>query len=70
MPNNDQNQVERLACSIPEAGKMIGLGRTASYEAAQRGEIPTIPFGGRLVVPLAVFKKKLGGGDSEEVVAP
>ena len=66
MSNNDQNQVERLACSIPEAGKMIGLGRTASYDAAKRGEIPTVPVGGRLVVPIATFRKKFGAGEPEE----
>jgi hypothetical protein len=48
------------AYSIPEAGAMIGLSRNGSYDAAKRGEIPFIKFGSRLVVPKAVWDKKLG----------
>jgi hypothetical protein len=48
------------AYSIPQAGRMVGLSRGASYAAAKRGEIPTIPFGDRLVVPKAPWHRKLG----------
>jgi hypothetical protein len=40
--------------SVPEAGRIyFDLGMNASYEAAKRGEIPTIKIGGkyRAVVP-------------------
>jgi hypothetical protein len=34
--------------SVPEAGRIyFNLGMNASYEAAHRGEIPTIKIGGR-----------------------
>jgi hypothetical protein len=46
--------------SVPQAGAMIGLSRNASYEAAARKEIPTIAFGKRLIVPKAVWLRKLG----------
>ena len=49
-----------LAFSVPQAGRMIGLSRNGSYEAAKRGEIPTITFGKRLVVPRALWLRKLG----------
>jgi hypothetical protein len=49
-----------LAYSIPQAGRMIGLSRNASYEAAKRGEIPTIAFGSRLIVPRVPWLRKLG----------
>jgi hypothetical protein len=43
----------------PTAGKALGLGRTASFAAAKRGEIPTIRVGGRLVVPTAALRRIL-----------
>lgn len=42
----------RLTITVPEAGSMLGLGRDAAYAAAKRGEIPTLRFGKRLVVPV------------------
>ena len=55
---HDEN-MERLGCSVPAAGAMIGLGRQASYEAAKRGEIPTLKFGRRLIVPLPAWRRKI-----------
>jgi hypothetical protein len=51
---------ELVTYSIPQAGAMVGLSRNGSYDAAKRGEIPVIKFGSRLVVPKAVWDKKLG----------
>jgi excisionase family DNA binding protein len=45
--------------SVPEAGKRLGIGRNAAYEAARRGELPVLKFGKRLVVPLAALARKL-----------
>jgi hypothetical protein len=52
--------VEQLATSVPQAGKSIGLGRSASYEAAKRGDIPTVRIGGRIFVPLRKFRRMFG----------
>ncbi len=65
MSTTDESPDDRLACSVPEAGEMIGLGRQASYNAARRGEIPTKRFGRRLIVPLPIFKKMLSGERAE-----
>jgi hypothetical protein len=47
--------------SIPDAGRVaFHLGRNASYDAARRGEIQTIEFGGKKVVPTTWIRKKLG----------
>lgn len=51
---------ERPTLTIPEAGHYVGLGRSAAYEAARRGELPTLRFGGRLVVPTAKLRALLG----------
>ena len=44
---------------VPEAGWWLGLGRSGSYDAAARGELPTIKIGGRLVVPTAAVARML-----------
>ena len=49
--------LESLAVSVPIAGSSIGLGRSASYEAAKRGDIPTVRIGGRLLVPIKKFRR-------------
>jgi hypothetical protein len=46
--------------SVPEAGSLLGLGRSASYEAARRGEIPIVSIGRKLVVPTAPLRRLLG----------
>jgi len=51
---------EKLVYSIPEAAALLGFSRNFGYELARRGEIPTIQFGGRKVVPKARFDKMLG----------
>ena len=48
-----------LVMTVPEAGAKLGLGRNASYEAAARGEIPTIRIGKLLKVPNAAFHRML-----------
>jgi excisionase family DNA binding protein len=53
------DNAERLVMTVPEAGVKLGLGRNASYEAAQRGDIPTIRIGRLLRVPKAAFHRML-----------
>jgi hypothetical protein len=45
----------------PDAGKALGLSRNGTYEAAKRGEIPTIRFGWKIVVPVDRFERLLAG---------
>ncbi|MEQ6898463.1 hypothetical protein [Microbacterium sp. KR10-403] len=44
----------------PDAGQIMHLGRNATYEAAARGDIPTIRIGRRIVVPVAKLRRMLG----------
>ena len=54
---------------VPTAGKILGLGVSASYGASRRGEIPTLRIGKKLIVPTAKLLALLGvpaspvGGD-------
>ncbi|MDE5452534.1 hypothetical protein GWE18_06545 [Bradyrhizobium sp. CSA112] len=55
-PDNGQ---ATLTITVPEAGRMVGLSRNASYAAAQRGEIPVLRFGALLRVPVAAWLRKI-----------
>ena len=46
--------------SIVAAGKMIGLGKNASYDAAKAGKIPVLIFGGQKIVPRGTWLKQIG----------
>jgi hypothetical protein len=46
--------------SVPEAGrKYFGLSRNSAYEAARRGDLPTIRIGRLLRVPVVALERKL-----------
>lgn len=44
---------EPLTMSVEDAAKLLGVSRGLAYEAARRGELPTIKLGRRLLVPTA-----------------
>jgi excisionase family DNA binding protein len=48
-----------LVMTVPEAGALLGLTRNASYEAAKRGDFPTIKIGKLIKVPKAAFHRIL-----------
>jgi excisionase family DNA binding protein len=51
----------RTTITVTEAAKLLGIGRTAAYEAARRGELPTRRLGRRLVVPVPMLRNWLEG---------
>lgn len=62
--------VERKTITIPAAGQSLGISRNAAYEAARRGEIPTIRIGRLLLVPKVAFERMLeSAGDRRAVKA-
>lgn len=50
----------RLTISVEEAASLLGLGRSAAYEAARRGEIPSRKLGRRVIIPVPAFLDWLG----------
>jgi len=49
-----------LTISVPEAGRRyFGLSRNAAYDAAARGEIPTVRIGRLLKVPVRALEAML-----------
>ena len=61
MPENvgDRGDWQRLALTVEEAGRLLGIGRNTAYEAARRGELPTIRMGRRLLVPRVALENLL-----------
>ncbi|TMJ62921.1 MAG: helix-turn-helix domain-containing protein [Alphaproteobacteria bacterium] len=56
-----QRDTERLTYNIEDAGRLLGIGRNQAYDAAKRGDIPTIKIGKRLLVPKAALDRLLAG---------
>ncbi len=50
----------RLTVTVEEAEAILGIGRSAAYEATRRGEIPSRRLGRRIVVPVPLLLDWLG----------
>ena len=50
---------ERLVYTVEEAGKLLGIGRSAAYEAARTGELPVIRIGRRWLVSKQALDRML-----------
>ena len=60
---------EPLTISVEEAARLLGISRGLAYEAARRGEIPTIARR-RLLVPTARLLELVGSPEMREVGRP
>ncbi|MDP9441690.1 MAG: helix-turn-helix domain-containing protein [Actinomycetota bacterium] len=57
----------RVMITVEEAASLLGIGRSAAYDAARRGQLPTRRLGRRLFVPVPALLDWLGAsGHSEE----
>lgn len=53
---------EPRTISVPAAGKLLGIGRNAAYEAVKRDELPgVIKIGKRILVSRAALERMLNG---------
>jgi excisionase family DNA binding protein len=50
----------KATITIEQTAHVLGLGRTAAYDAARRGELPTRRLGRRLLVPVPALLEWLG----------
>ena len=46
--------------ALEQAAKLLGVSRSAAYRAAATGQLPTLSFGRRLVVPTFLLMEMLG----------
>lgn len=50
--------MEKLAVSVSEAAKMLGINRSAAYDAVYKGNIPSVRLvERRILIPMAGLKK-------------
>jgi hypothetical protein len=60
-------QAQPLTMDVPEAGRIyFGMSRNAAYQAAHRGEIPTIKVGKLLKVPVRAMEAMLNSVKAKE----
>ena len=59
----------RRTITIEEAASQLGLSRNAAYDAAKRGDLPTIRMGRRLLVPRVPFEALLNPTTMKREVA-
>jgi len=52
-------EVNRLTYSVEEAATILGVGRTATYQGIEKGEIPGIRIGKRILVPRVALERLL-----------
>lgn len=50
---------DRLALSVEEAGRQLGLGRSGAYGAVRRGELPSRRIGRKIIIPRTALEKWL-----------
>jgi len=54
-----------LTYRIEEAAKLLGVSRNHCFEAAKRGDIPSIKIGRRLLIPRAALDRMLDGSTAK-----
>ena len=50
----------RSTRSVDEAAEILGISRSTAYECVKSGELPSLRFRGRIVIPLAALDEMLG----------
>jgi excisionase family DNA binding protein len=61
--------MDKMTMTIPEAGRALGIGRSAAYEAARNRQLPTIRIGKRLLVPISALETLLRNVNSESATS-
>lgn len=57
---------DRLVLTVEEAATLLGISRAFAYEAVNRGEIPSIRIGRRVLVPKAGLQRLLSAEPSSD----
>lgn len=55
------NTTERATCTVTEAAERLGIGRNQAYQAARRGDLPTVKMGKRILVLVKPLDRMLNG---------
>ena len=54
-----ENEIKSATFTIKEAAKLLGISRSACYEAAKNGQLPILKIGSRFLVPKLALEKLL-----------
>ena len=60
-----EGRTERLTLTVIETAELLGLSRQSAYEGIQRGEIPHIKVGKRILVPRIALERLLNDAGKE-----
>jgi hypothetical protein len=58
---HERGPLVRQTYCLEEVAQLLGIGRNQAYEAARRGDFPTIRIGKRIVAPKAPIDRLLNG---------
>ena len=47
----DEVEGERLTLTVAEAAKLLGISRGTAYECVRTGQLPSVTFGRRVLIP-------------------
>ena len=61
----DWDQVP-VVLDVAAAGRLLGLGKNATYQAVAAGEIPSLRIGRRVLVPRDALRRVLDGERATE----
>jgi excisionase family DNA binding protein len=61
MPMVDERDEGRLAYSVPEVAKLLGMSRGGAYNACAAGDLPSVRVGGKVLVPRERLEALLAG---------
>ncbi|WP_281019563.1 helix-turn-helix domain-containing protein [Minwuia sp. IMCC3077] len=50
---------DRKTYTVTEMAAVLGIGRTAAYEAVRTGQVPALKIGKRVVIPRAALERLL-----------
>lgn len=67
---NFDDLATRTTITVEEAASLLGIGRSAAYEAARRGQLPTRRLGRRLLVPVPALLEWLRAAALQERAVP
>lgn len=56
----------RSTLTVAEAAEILGISRGSAYAAAQSGDLPTIRFGRRLLVPKKALSRLIDGAQDQD----
>lgn len=58
----ERPELETETVDVPEAARILGIGRQAAYAGVKSGDIPSIKVGRLFKVPLPALRRMLNGG--------